>query len=105
MYHIFLIQIIFQLNPTEGYVSHIDALGIGLCAMKLGAGRKTKEDTIDPSVGIVLNKKLGDKVLKDEPLAYLYANGPVNEIKDEVIKAYTISDTPSNDALILKIIR
>lgn len=98
-------NVIEVLNPTEGYVSHIDALGIGLCAMKLGAGRKTKEDTIDPEVGIILNKKLGDKVLKNEPLAYLYANGPVNETNDEVIKAYTISDTPSNDALILKIIR
>ena len=98
-------NVIAVLSPTAGYVSHIDALGIGLCAMKLGAGRKTKEDIIDPEVGIILNKKLGDKVLKNEPLAYLYANGPVNETNDEVIKAYTISDTPSNDALILKIIR
>ena len=46
----------------EGYVCRIDALEIGESAMRLGAGRATKEDIIDPSAGIVLSKKVGDKV-------------------------------------------
>ena len=46
-----------------GYVEKIDALKIGIAAMKLGAGRATKEDTIDMGVGIVLNKKVGDSLI------------------------------------------
>ena len=45
-----------------GYVEKIAALKIGIAAMKLGAGRATKEDTIDMGVGIVLNKKVGEFV-------------------------------------------
>ncbi|MCH5138481.1 pyrimidine-nucleoside phosphorylase, partial [Clostridiaceae bacterium UIB06] len=58
----------------EGYVSKINAQNIGLIAMELGAGRATKESVIDLSVGIVLNKKRGDKVKKGDIIAYVHTN-------------------------------
>ncbi|PJZ01715.1 MULTISPECIES: pyrimidine-nucleoside phosphorylase [Bacillus] len=65
-----------------GFVSEIVADEIGVAAMLLGAGRATKEDEIDLAVGIMLRKKVGDKVEKDEPLVTLYAN---RENVDEVM--------------------
>ncbi|MEG7380745.1 pyrimidine-nucleoside phosphorylase [Bacillus subtilis] len=65
-----------------GFVSEIVADEIGVAAMLLGAGRATKEDEIDLAVGIMLRKKVGDKVEKGEPLVTLYAN---RENVDEVI--------------------
>ncbi|MDY4079042.1 MAG: pyrimidine-nucleoside phosphorylase [Clostridium sp.] len=58
----------------SGIISKIHAEKLGLIAMELGAGRITKESEIDLSVGIVLNKKRGDKVNKGEILAYIHAN-------------------------------
>ncbi len=81
-------------SEKPGYVKSLNALEIGLSAMRLGAGRATKDDEIDTDVGIVLNKKVGDKVEEDEVLAYLYTND--KDISDEVntvLKAYEISDT------------
>ncbi|QIW81955.1 pyrimidine-nucleoside phosphorylase [Bacillus tequilensis] len=65
-----------------GVVSEIVADEIGVAAMLLGAGRATKEDEIDLAVGIMLRKKVGDKVEKGDPLVTLYAN---RENVDEVI--------------------
>ncbi|AKE25780.1 MULTISPECIES: pyrimidine-nucleoside phosphorylase [unclassified Bacillus (in: firmicutes)] len=65
-----------------GVVSEIVSDEIGVAAMLLGAGRATKEDEIDLAVGIMLRKKVGDKVEKGEPLVTLYAN---RENVDEVI--------------------
>ena len=58
----------------KGYIYEIDARKIGKLACKLGAGRITKEDKIDPEVGIVLNRKVGELVQNEEVLAYIYAN-------------------------------
>lgn len=58
----------------EGWIENIDALKLGLTAMKLGAGRQKKDDRIDHSVGIWLGGKVGDRVEKGKPLAVIYAN-------------------------------
>ncbi len=58
----------------DGFVSGIDAEGIGLVCMRLGAGRKTKEDVIDPVVGVELVKKIGDRVARGETLAIIHGN-------------------------------
>jgi len=77
---------------TSGYVKHINALTIGVAAMKLGAGRETKEDIIDPDVGIVLAKKIGDQVKKGDVLARLYNNkSNISELMKEMQGAFTIS--------------
>lgn len=65
----------------EGYISKLDALAVGKISVNLGAGRMKKEDGIDNSVGIVLNKKIGDKVKIGDTLAYIHAN---NEEKGKI---------------------
>ncbi|WP_076556899.1 pyrimidine-nucleoside phosphorylase [Salimicrobium flavidum] len=76
----------------SGYVSEIDAESIGVAAMYLGAGRQTKEDKIDHSVGITLKKKIGDKVEEGEALVVLHSNtGNPEDSIAKVEEAYTIS--------------
>ncbi|MBQ7867587.1 MAG: thymidine phosphorylase [Clostridia bacterium] len=61
------------LSASSGYIQHMDTIGLGNTAQAMGAGRRTKEDVIDPSVGFVLHKRIGDPVAEGEPLATLYA--------------------------------
>ncbi|MHB7916116.1 pyrimidine-nucleoside phosphorylase [Staphylococcus borealis] len=68
---------------SSGVVSELIANEIGVASMMLGAGRQTKEDDIDLSVGIVLNKKVGDKVNEGESLLTIHSN---RENVDDVIK-------------------
>lgn len=62
------------LAETEGNVQRILAQEIGIACMMLGGGRETKESIIDPAVGIILNKKIGDGAKKGDVLAYIHAN-------------------------------
>ncbi|MDQ0164532.1 pyrimidine-nucleoside phosphorylase [Bacillus horti] len=67
----------FQIEITsdaEGYVEKLEAEPVGVAAMLLGAGRKTKDDQIDHSVGITLKKKIGDYVQKGDVLAIFHSN-------------------------------
>lgn len=59
-------------SDREGTIENIDALGIGKLSLSLGAGRESKEDKIDYTVGIVLNKLVGDKVNVGDTLMTLY---------------------------------
>lgn len=80
-------------SESAGYIKKLNALDIGLAAMRLGAGRETKDDVIDQDVGIVLNKKVGDKVDKDEVLAYIYNNkDDITEEVKMVLNAFTIKE-------------
>ncbi len=78
----------------SGYVKSLDAQEIGKASMNLGAGRKKKEDNIDFSVGIILEKKTGNKVEKGENIAFVYANNEKlgQEISQDILNAYTIVD-------------
>ena len=94
-------------SKNEGYISELNALDIGLASVKLGAGRETKESVIDHGAGIVLKKKIGDYVNKDETLAILYSNNSVNFAKANEFMdlAYKISnEKPLVKPLILKTI-
>ena len=81
-------------SDRDGYVSAMQAKGIGVAAMHLGAGRETAEGVIDPAVGIVLRKKVGDAVSVGETLAVIHANDAslVPGVEQEVLSAYTISE-------------
>ena len=57
----------------NGYIHYMDTVGLGNTAQAMGAGRKTKEDVIDPSVGFVLHKRIGQPVAAGEALATVYA--------------------------------
>ncbi len=73
--------------PAVGFLKEIDAFKIGMAAMTLGAGREKKDDFIDLSVGIELNKKAGDKVEKGEPLFIIHSNSRERTAKAiEVLK-------------------
>ena len=80
-------------SVSEGYVSSIDAESIGISAMLLGAGRKTKGDMIDFSAGISLKKKVGDKVINGDILCVLHTNlGNNDEAKQLALGAYKIGN-------------
>ncbi|GKU27824.1 pyrimidine-nucleoside phosphorylase [Clostridium folliculivorans] len=95
-------------SDIEGYVSKINSENIGLVAMELGAGRATKEDSIDLAVGIVLNKKRGDKVAKGDVLAYIHADdeAKIEKAAAGILSNYKISETyEDNIPLIYDVIR
>lgn len=82
--------------PESGYVSAIQAEQVGIAAMTMGAGRETKDSGIDLAVGIRLNKKVGERTEKGEPLATLFVNDldKGNRAREIILKSYTISRTP-----------
>lgn len=80
-------------SPKNGYVTALLAENIGMAAMMLGAGRAKKEDSIDHSAGIVLHKKVGDKVMRSEGLATLHTHNltQLQEAIDMLLSAYQFS--------------
>ena len=76
----------------SGYVAKIEADDVGVAAMLLGAGRATKESTIDLSVGLVLQKKVGDKVEDGESLVTIHTNSEdISEVKAKLYQHILIS--------------
>lgn len=80
----------------SGSVARIDARAVGLAAMALGAGRTKKGDPIDPGVGVVLNKKIGDRVNIDESLATIFfrTETEVSAAAKSILIAYSLEDRP-----------
>jgi len=79
-------------SPRDGYIQKIDALSIGLMSVELGCGRKTIDDKIDYSAGFVFNKKIGDKVEKDEVLVEVMGQdlSKVKTVSQKILDAYKI---------------
>ncbi|TRZ39116.1 pyrimidine-nucleoside phosphorylase [Niallia circulans] len=78
---------------ASGYVAEITADSIGTAAMILGAGRATKESEIDLSVGLVLNKKIGDKVEAGESLVTIYSNTEnIDDVKQRLYEHIKVID-------------
>jgi pyrimidine-nucleoside phosphorylase len=79
-----------------GFVARLGAIRVGVAALHLGAGRRTKEDAIDHAVGVVCLKKRGDEVEPGEPLADVHARDEASAIEaaDEVLAAYELADEP-----------
>ena len=77
----------------NGYIKEINALEIGEAAMKLGAGRATKDDVLDFEAGIVLEKKVGSKVEVGETLCKVHSNKEnIDSILDEVLESFKFVD-------------
>jgi len=94
--------------PQNGYITAIDTEKIGIASNYLGAGRKTKEDTIDYRVGIEILKKLGDCVKKGEPIAKLYISdkSDVESALKLLSESYKFSDQkPEHKPIILGIVK
>lgn len=90
----------------DGVISKIVADQVGLAAMRLGAGRETKESEIDLAAGLYLNKKVGDSVKVGESLATLYSNKPIAEETEQTIRqSMEISETAEPLTLVYDIIK
>ena len=76
-------------SKKKGYITHMDALKLGIASMHMGAGRLKKEDSINYNVGIVLNKKTNDYVNINDTLCYLHMDKIDDSIIKEVYDAYT----------------
>ncbi len=88
----------------SGFVEAIDAQGVGIAAMQLGAGRKTKEDSIDHAVGLVFHKKRGASVKSGESLLTIHYNDDKNldDVHERLKAAISIGNTePEQPPLIL----
>jgi thymidine phosphorylase len=62
-------------SAKTGYLASMQCEQIGTACVILGGGRERKEDAVDPAVGIVLHKKVGDRVAAGETIATIYYNG------------------------------
>ncbi|WP_298077703.1 pyrimidine-nucleoside phosphorylase [uncultured Abiotrophia sp.] len=93
------------LAQCSGVVSQWVADEVGVAAMILGAGRETKEDIIDPAVGIELCVKVGDSIQAGQPLAILHSNREdVSEVLARLSAAVSIADSAQVPELIRKVI-
>jgi pyrimidine-nucleoside phosphorylase len=95
------------LSPKQGYVSAMQCEQIGTACVILGGGREKKEDSVDPSVGIVLHKKVGDRVAANEALASIHYNAEdrAARAKQRIESSIEIGDSaPAKRSLVHKII-
>jgi pyrimidine-nucleoside phosphorylase len=93
------------LAPRDGVVTAIDSEAVGLAAMALGAGRAKASDVIDPAVGFVLEKKVGDAVRAGEPLVTMHVNDEraVADVERRVLAAYRLgAAAPAPRPLVLE---
>ena len=81
-------------SQKDGYIQSMNAKAIGKIVCDLGAGRIQKEDSIDNAVGIILNKKVSDKVEKDDVLVTIYANSKekMEDAKKKVLEVIKIEN-------------
>lgn len=95
------------ISEKNGYINEINAEKIGILSVKLGAGRMKKEDKIDNTVGIVLNKKITDEIKKGDILGYIHSND-INKAKEAIEELKDIikisKNKPSKENIILKVI-
>lgn len=91
-------------SESTGFVSSIDCAAVGRAASILGAGRQRREDKIDPAVGIVVLKKIGDHVGQRDPLAVVHYSDASNlqEASSTILNAYSIGAQAQAPALVLE---
>jgi len=81
---------------ASGYAAEVNALKVAQATLELGAGRARKTDTIDPAVGVVVHKKVGDRVAKGDPLFTVHANDPdkLAQARAVLTEAVVLSQEP-----------
>jgi pyrimidine-nucleoside phosphorylase len=89
---------------TSGYVADLDALSIGQAAVELGAGRQTKEESVDPVAGLTDLKKPGDAVAEGDVLARLHSSESpdLEAVRSAVQEAYRFTEAPPSTAAAVK---
>ncbi len=86
-------------SPKSGFVTSLQCEQVGTACVILGGGRERKEDSVDPAVGIVLHKKVGDAVSAGEALATIHYNAEARAARARQLmeQSYRISDTPPTE--------
>jgi pyrimidine-nucleoside phosphorylase len=95
-------------SPAAGHVTSLSAIGIGMAAVHLGAGRRTKDDDIDHAVGVVVHAKRGAHVEQGERLAEVHARSDEQAAaaSEEVLAAYVLGpQPPSERPVLLEVVR
>jgi pyrimidine-nucleoside phosphorylase len=89
---------------ASGYVERIETREVGLAAVELGAGRTTKESSIDHGVGILIERKVGDQVRRGEPVARILARTQAGGTRSarRVAEAYRVADEPPAPPLLVR---
>ena len=83
-------------SPRRGYLGAIECESVGTACVVLGGGREKKEDSVDPAVGMVLHKKVGDPVNTGEPLCTIHYNSESGAARAKKLleSSYQITDAP-----------
>jgi len=83
-------------SAKSGYVKAIQCESVGIACVILGGGREKKEDSVDPAVGLVLHKKVSDRISTGEPLCTIHYNSQAlaDRAKKLVEESYEIADAP-----------
>ena len=86
-------------SPKDGYLVTLQCEQVGTACVILGGGRERKEDSVDPAVGIVLHKKIGDPVSAGEPLATIHYNAEARASRARLLleESYQIADSPARE--------
>lgn len=94
-------------SVRRGYIEKINTYNIGMASLELGAGRKTKEDKIDPKAGIIFFRKIGDYVNKGDIICELHSDSKskIKSAEDIILRSIKFSNTkPTLPKLIKKVI-
>jgi pyrimidine-nucleoside phosphorylase len=85
-------------SATDGYLASVQSEQVGTACVILGGGRERKEDSVDPAVGIVLHKKVGDRVSAGEPLATIHYNAETKAVRARQLleESFQIADAPAD---------
>ncbi len=91
------------LAREDGYLAHVNGTALGLAAQRMGAGRMKKEDIIDPAVGFVMEKRIGDAVKAGQPICTLHAASErsAQEAEERILSALSFTKEPAPRARLL----
>lgn len=91
-------------SKYDGYLQSMDCEQVGVASLVLGGGREKKEDAIDPAVGVVLHKKVGDQVSEDEPLCTLHFNADarLGEAESLIYSSYRIGSAAAKPGKLIR---
>jgi pyrimidine-nucleoside phosphorylase len=93
--------------PSDGYVAELGAIAVAMVALRLGAGRRTKDDAIDHAVGVRCLRKRGDAVARGEPLAEVHArdDSAAETAAAEIATAYRLdADAPAARPILIDVV-
>ena len=91
------------LAREEGYMAHVNGMALGLAAQQMGAGRMEQEDVIDPAVGFVMEKRIGDHIKPGDVVCTLHARTEesARETEGKILSALSLTEAPASRARLL----